>query len=79
MEPEGGRSEVVGVLVLVSSVLGPVRVDGGADDVVMLLDAPVADPVRAENRVSVEARCFKSKEVVIGEEDAVDSPNESLR
>ena len=79
MEPEGGRSEVVGVLVLVSSVLGPVRVDGGADDVVMLLDAPVADPVRAENRVSVEARCFKSEEVVIGGEDAVDSPNESLR
>lgn len=65
---------------VLASSLSPVRVDGGAVDAVF--EPAVPDAVRVEKRVSVDERCFRSKDVLGGGEDdeaeSMDAPNERV-
>lgn len=68
MEPEGGRSDVVGVL---GSSLCIVRIEGAMEDI-----APEPEPVRDENRVSVDDCCRNTSDDA---PESTEAPNERFR
>lgn len=68
VEPEGGRSDVVGVL---GSSLCIVRIEGAVEDI-----APEPEPVRDENRVSVDDRCRSTSDDA---RESTEAPKERFR